>query len=92
MHVYLNRYTTDNSSLIYYTLGHSSYNVSQKKSVQYFIRFYRAVALFFFITSTSQSKFLFVFFFLTHPLQVCIVECYPKNSRTHVQVYTIRII
>jgi hypothetical protein len=35
---------------------------------------------------------LFVFFFLTHPLQVCIVECYPKNSRTHVQVYTIRII
>lgn len=68
MHVYLNRYTTDNSSLIYYTLGHSSHDVSQKKSVQYFIRFYRAVALFFFITSTSQSKFLFVFFFLTHPL------------------------
>jgi hypothetical protein len=71
MHVYLNRYTTDNSSLIYYTLGHSSHDVSQKKSVQYFIRFYRAVALFFFITSTSLSsilKFLFVFFFLTHPL------------------------
>jgi hypothetical protein len=68
MHVYLNRYTTDNSSLIYYTLGHSSHNVSQKKISSIFYKVLSCCCLVFLYNIYFSIQVFVCFFLFDTPL------------------------